>query len=218
VTARLRLDPDLVGHPASARSFIELEYWRGPHFNDDIATIPSGVAEHKAESRDRFFSGVDKTQIWWKDPEERRASDDKPYEVRTFEIEELIEDASSGLDAGRYGCRYAHAEYHIAKGVISHFDGAIRAYEEEAYLARLDLAIDRAGKHADYTKIFRIDGELPTRDWKRLLRDHYRGNELPDEIGIPAVDHIRLPTRPDAQHRRVVLKRAAHERGDLIAR
>jgi hypothetical protein len=83
---------------------------------------------------------------------------------------------------------------------------------------RLDLAIDRAGKHADYTKIFRIDGELPTRDWKRLLRDHYRGNKLPDEIGIPAVDHIRLPTRPDAQHRRVVLKRAAHERGDLIAR
>ncbi|MGO9174509.1 MAG: hypothetical protein ACLP7P_21445 [Rhodomicrobium sp.] len=200
VTARLRLDPDLVGHPASARSFIELEYWRGPHFDDNIAAIRSGVTEHKAEGRARFFSGVDKTQIWWKAPEERRASDNNPHEVRTFEIEELIDDASGGLGAKHFGCRYAHAEYDVAKGVISHFDGAIRAYEEEPYLARIDMAIDRAGKHADYTKLFRIDGELPTRDWKRLLCDFFRGNELiPEYLGaLDAAEHASISETPVA--------------------
>ena len=66
VRVRLRLDPDLVGHPASARSLIELEHWRGPLYSDDIAAIPKGVAEHKADERTKLYEGVDRTQVWWK--------------------------------------------------------------------------------------------------------------------------------------------------------
>ncbi|MDB5582319.1 MAG: hypothetical protein JWR80_7495 [Bradyrhizobium sp.] len=192
VRGRLRLDPDLVGHPDSARATMEMEYWRGPHFDENIAKIAAGVAEHKANSRDRYFSGVDKTQIWWKNPEERRHPDTGAYQVRTFEIEELIEDPSAGLGSDHYGCRYAHAEYDLANGVISHFDGAIRAYGGDAYLDRLDLAIDRAGKRSDYTKLFRLDGQVPVSNWKRLLTDFYRGNKLvPEYLGAPGAREDR---------------------------
>lgn len=180
---RLRLDPDLLGDPASTKALIELEYWRGPKYDEDISKIPNGVAEHKAEEQTRKFEGVDRTQIWWKAPETRMVGD-APSDYRTFEVEELIEDPSPGLSDERYGCRYAHAEYSVSVGAISHFDGAIRAYDGDEYLARFDASIDRAGKHSDYTKLFRFDGELSVPDWKRLLTDYYRGNILiPEYLG-----------------------------------
>lgn len=182
VVGRLRLDPDLVGHPGSARSKIELEYWHGPHYDDDIAAIPDGVAEHKSSDNDRLYSGIDKTQIWWKAPEIRGGS--PPRQIRTFEVEELIEDESPGLAEGEFGCRYAHAEYDLADRTISHFDGAIRAYGSDAYLKRVEKRIDRAGKHAQYTKLFRLDGQLPVESWKQVLTDWYLGNTLiPEYLG-----------------------------------
>lgn len=183
---RLKLDPDIVGHPASARNLIELEYWRGPLYSDDIAAIPDGVAEHKADDRTREFEGVDRTQIWWKAPESRRVDGGGTADYRTFEIEELIEDPSGGLGNEHFGCRYAHAEFSTDEAAITHFDGAIRAYMGEAYLDRIDASINRAGKQADYTKLFRFDGTLPIPHWKRLLSDFFRGNKLiPEYLGAP---------------------------------
>lgn len=191
VTARLRLDPDMIGHTGSARGVVELEYWNGPKYDDDIAAISSGVAEHKSAQRDRIYSGIDKTQIWWKDPETRPDANAGTRMIRTFEIEELIEDESPGLQAGHYGCRYAHAEYDLAEKTISHFDGATRAYSSDAYLERIGQRIDRAGKHADYRKLFRFDGALPVAMWKRVLTDWYRGNRLvPEYLGAPNEDIV----------------------------
>ena len=98
---RLRLDPDLVGHPASTRNLIELEHWRGPLYSDDIAAIPNGVAEHKADERTKLYEGVDRTQVWWKAPESRRV-DGQAVDYRTFEIEELIENPSGGLGDNQF--------------------------------------------------------------------------------------------------------------------
>lgn len=183
LTPRLRLDPDLIGHPDSFREPLELEWWRGPKFQDDISAIPSGVSEFKSSRSGRFYSEVDKTQIWWKSPE-TRFNPPGAREVRTFEVEELIEEASPGLRGEQFGCRYAHAEYDVASRTVSHFDGAIRAYDETAYMARIDVAIDKAGKQADYTKLFRLDGPLAPADWKRVLSDFYRGNRLiPEYLG-----------------------------------
>lgn len=192
VAGRLRLDPDMVGHPDSARSQIELEYWHGPKYTDDIAMIPDGVAEHKSTERDRYFSGIDKTQVWWKSPETRGGVSKEKF--RTFEIEELIEDESPGLDDGKFGCRYAHAEYDLQGEVISHFDGAIRAYSSDAYLDRIGRKIHRAGKYADYTKTFRLDGAIPVDLWKRVLTDWYRGNTLiPEYLGAPEEEPLDDP-------------------------
>lgn len=99
---RLMLDPDLIGHPASAQNLIELEYWHGSHYNDDIAAIPAGVAEHKADERSRFYEGIDRTHVWWKNPEQRLV-DEQYKKYRTFEVEELIENPSGGLSPDHYG-------------------------------------------------------------------------------------------------------------------
>jgi hypothetical protein len=180
---RIRLDPDLVGHPRDLKELIECEYWHGPLYSDDIASIPSGVTVHKASERTREFEGVDKTQIWWKSPE-TRTSDEGTKCFRTLEIEELMDLPAAGLPGDRYGCRYAHAEYSEDDKFITHFDGAIRAYPAEPYLTRIDLTIDHAGKHSEYTKLFRFDGELAIDSWKRLLSDYFRGNPLiPEYLG-----------------------------------
>ncbi|PDT85135.1 hypothetical protein CO669_31755 [Bradyrhizobium sp. Y36] len=200
---RLKLDPDLVGYPESAKHIIELEHWRGPLFNDDISSIPSGVAEHKANERTRFYEGVDRTQVWWKSPEVRQLEDDSIATYRTFEVEELIENPSGGLSEHQFGCRYAHAEYSKEKEAVTHFDGAIRSYLGDVYLDRIEASIDRAGKHAEYTKLFRFDGELMIRAWKRLLGDFFRGNPLiPEYLGaLPSTNEmLEAPLEAEAPH------------------
>ena len=195
VRVRLRLDPDLVGHPASARSLIELEHWRGPLYSDDIAAIPKGVAEHKADERTKLYEGVDRTQVWWKAPESRRVGGEA-VDYRTFEIEELIENPSGGLGFDHFGCRYAHAEFSADTAAITHFDGAVRTYSLENYLERIETSIERAGKHADYTKVFRFDGALAIPHWKRLLSDFFRGNKLiPEYLGAP----VEVDGKPAAE-------------------
>jgi hypothetical protein len=183
---RLKLDPDLLGHPASAQNLIELEYWRGPLYSDDIGGIPTGVAEHKADERSRFFHGIDRTQVWWKAPEHRDV-DGAVADFRTLEVEELVENPAGGLGDDRFGCRYAHAEFSMDAEAITHFDGAIRAYSGDAYLKRIDTSINRAGKNTDYTKVFRFDGVLAVSRWKRLLSDYFLGNNLiPEYLGASA--------------------------------
>jgi hypothetical protein len=201
---RLKLDPDLVGHPASVRNLFELERWRGPLYSDDITLIPEGVAEHKADERTKLYEGVDRTQVWWKAPESRRING-KLNGYRTFEIEELTENPAVGLYEKQFGCRYAHAEFSADEGAITHFDGAVRAYAWEPYLERIEASIDRAGKHADYTKVFRFDGALSIPHWKRLLSDFFRGNKLiPEYLGAPAEkDHglgAESPAKSAAAH------------------
>ena len=182
--ARLRLDPDLIGHGDSVRERLELEYWRGPHFRDDIENIQCGVAEHKADERLRYFESIDKTQLWWKSPENRESARGRQF-FRTFEVEELVDDPSIGLDGEKYGCRYSHAEYDIQETLISHFDGAIRAYAGDEYLSRIDKPINRAGKHSEYTKLFRLDSSIPVSSWKQLLTNFFRGNTFLSACPFP---------------------------------
>ena len=198
IRARLRLDPDIVGHPESAKNLLELEYWRGPKYDDVISNIPDGVSEHKSDADMRHFHGVDRTQIWWKRPESRLDEHGRSIEYRTFEIEELIEHPSGGLVSDQFGCRYAHAEYSDDENAITHFDGAIRAYDGDVFLERIDTSIDRAGKYANYTKLFRFDGPLPVQSWKSILTNYFRGNDLvPEYLG--ALHSSQTNERKDAE-------------------
>lgn len=184
---RLRLDPDMVGEPESFRFPMEFEYGHGPKFKADVGGIPNGVTVHTAREFERFYHGVSATHFWWKSPETRTdASGAAMY--RTFEAEELLEDPSAGLDGNDYGCRYIHSEFGLDQQAITHFDGAIRSYNSDAYInGRLQARIDRAGKHAKYTKIFRIDGTIPVEEWKHLTASFFRGNHLVPEYLTGAI-------------------------------
>lgn len=180
LTMLLRLDPDIVGAADSFIPPLEFEYIRGPKFDAHIDNIPAGVTEHRANDTERAMEGISRTEFWWKSSESRGITEKQSY-FRVLEAEDLIEDESPGLSRQQYGCRYVHAEYNATANAITHFDGAIRAYNSDAYFKRLDLDIRKAGKQTIYTKLFRIDGQLSVETWKALTAFYFRGNSLVPE-------------------------------------
>lgn len=71
-----------------------------------------------------------------------------------------------------------HSECEVVSNQITHFDGAIRGYDEAAYSSRKTLEFNKAGKHAIYTKLFRVDGAMPVEQWASLIGSFFRGNPL----------------------------------------
>ena len=187
---RLKLDPDRLGDPPLYGA-IELEHRWGPVFQDDIAQVSSGVTKHAADNATKLYCGVEFTEFWWKDVEERPDG----TRVRTFEMEELpdLDVPSAGVGKDYFGARHLHAEYTEGVRAITHFDGAIRGYRGEKYLARQDADIKSAGKHAEYTKLFRVDGPVQVDDWKRITCAYFRNNNLVPEYfsGKPSEVQIR---------------------------
>lgn len=178
---RLRLDPDVIGHADEYKGRIELEFWHGPKFSNDVSKIKSGAAVHKSTDRQRFFEGIDETHFWWKEPECRVNEPGLSKRFRTLEVEELVVEQSFGLAEDTFGCRYVHSEYDLDKASITHFDGAIRAYKGDAYSKRKEMQFNKAGKHSEYTKLFRIDKPIDMKQWKELVNAFYRGNTLISE-------------------------------------
>jgi hypothetical protein len=165
---RVALDPDMIGLARTLHDYEELQYWFGPHFTEDISTIPPGLTRHEASGDDRFFAGVSRTEFWW-------------YEqggARTFECEELQNIPSCGVGNGKFGCRFVHSIASSDHKTFQHADGAIRLYDEAAMIQRLDVDLKIAGRRTEYTKLWRVDGRMPVTTWKRLISDYYRDNIL----------------------------------------
>lgn len=188
VTVRVRLDPDMVGLAASVRTAIELEYWWGPKFSDDLSSIDPGVTRHEADDRQRYFHGISATEFWWQ-------SRDGQHILETEELRDL---PTLGAGQGRFGCRYAHSIVDEATKRIDHLDGAIRDYSEEEMLSRLDCALTDAGRSTTYTKLWRVDGDIPLHRWKNLVHHHFRDNPLVGEyLGTDAADEHPGPLPED---------------------
>ena len=83
-----------------------------------------------------------------------------------------------GVGEEFFGCRYIHSIYDMNKKEFRHFDGAIRMYDEIKILKRWETTINKAGKDSEYSKLFRIDGNLLLADWKKLAILYYHGNPL----------------------------------------
>lgn len=174
---KIALDPDSVGLASSYLMPVELEYWRGPKFDDDLTSIPVGVAVHKASEKERIFHGVERTEFFWH----------MQNGMRSFECEELLDRETLGIGADVFGCRYAHSIIDEATSLPNHLDGAIRIYEADRYLDRIETDISKAGKNSRYVKLWRIDGPIDLAVWKELVCDFFGGNSLPGEYlgGIP---------------------------------
>lgn len=166
------LDPDMVGLVESVKHRIELQYWWGPRFSNNLAFIPTGVTRHAATDGQRWFSGVSATEFWWHSRDGQH----------TLEAEELLDVESFASDGvPRYGCRYVHSIIDEASGRIEHLDGAIRGYSDEAMVERIDCAISEAGRRSQYTKLWRLDGRIDLASWKNLIHHYFRDNTLVGE-------------------------------------
>lgn len=168
---RLALDRDMVGLASTYLPRIELEYWWGPKFSDDLKSIPVGEAYHEASSQERLFHGISGTSFRW-------GSRDGQH---IFESEEVRDIPSAHTSEAEYGCRYVHSLVEEDSGRIIHLDGAVRLYSEEAMLKRVGAKLADAERAQDYVKLWRLDGEIPIADWKSLVSDYYRDNHLVGE-------------------------------------
>jgi hypothetical protein len=208
-TVRVRIDPDMVGLAASVMRPLEFDYWYGPRFDDALNSIPTGVTRHEAGERERFFFGISRTEFWW------QSRDDQ----HILEAEEVRDRPTVAGETDHFGCRYVHSIVEEKTGRIVHLDGAIRAYDEEALIERLDKSIAEAGRDTQYTKLWRADGDVPFSFWKRLVHSYFRDNPLvteyltgaaapEDPIPVAAAPAMAPDTRP-----RVVQRLVPHSMG-----
>lgn len=167
---KVAIDPDLVGHPSTLQCNIELQYWWGPKFSENLGEIQLGVSKYEADESDRFFYGIERTEFWWYEQDD----------LKTFECEEIrdLNAPSLGKSERHFGCRFAHSIVDATTGRPVHIDGAIRMYEESLMLERVDMDIMKFGRRSTYSKIWRIDGQISIDDWKCLLSDYFRDNHL----------------------------------------
>jgi hypothetical protein len=181
---RIALDPDLVGLAETALTAIELQYWWGPHFLDELPSVQLGVTRHDNDEIERIFNGISRTEFWWYEQEER-----------TFECEEVLDNASLGVSDDHFGCRFVHSIVDAKTGRSKHLDGAVRMYDQEAMLSRLDVDLMHAGRRSQYTKLWRVDQEIDVRTWKALINDYFRDNHLVGEYlgGKEKDDQVTRP-------------------------
>lgn len=171
LTLRIALDEDMLGLPETYRETIELEYWWGPKFSEDLSQIPKGITRHEANEMQRHFHGLSRTEFWW------HAQNDQS----SLECEELRDIPSLGVSRAEYGCRYVHSMLIPGTSTPVHLDGAIRMYDEPAMLERLEMDIARAGHRSKYTKLWRIAGNIDIASWKELVAHYFRDNPLVGE-------------------------------------
>ena len=167
LNVKVALDMDMVGLPGTEHPEIEYQYIRGPYFSEDLKLIPEGVTCYENEHYDNLFSNIVGTQFYWH----------KQDGTRTFECEELCDRENVSFDGGNtmlWGCRYVHSMLNPSTGLPTHLDGAIRLYNEENILERIDKKndISKCGKNSKYIKLWRIDNDFWVSLWKELFSSH----------------------------------------------
>lgn len=191
-SVKVLLDPDFVGYSPSYIPCHEYEYWYGPLYNDDISSIPEGLQHLENDECDKLFNNVKCTEFVW-----QKKDDGKRYQ---FEMEEVVDAELPALPDDNYACRYLHSFYDFEKQEFNHFDGAIRIYDLEKMLLRIDTPMDKMGHQAKYQKIFRMDGNISLSLWKSLITQYLCSNNLIyDYFGIerpfPKMEKQSLPRK-----------------------
>lgn len=166
---QIALDVNMIGLLGTESLEQEYQYWWGPEFDDDLSTIPYGVTRHENTEHNKIFTNLNFTEFGWYEQDNRQ----------TFESEEVIDMANIfSSDTEYYGCRFVHSMLNPDTKLPNHLDGAIRAYTTEQMCERLDMNIKDSERDTVYTKLWRIDNDMPVSLWKELISDFYRDNML----------------------------------------
>ena len=100
--------------------------------------------------------------------------------------------------------RYVHAERDIARGVLRHFDGAVKVYRKEDYTERVGTHIPGALRSFVKPKLFRIDGDIAVEEWIDLVCLFMKSNEMVVEYFNPVafLEMFELRVRDTAAWKR----------------
>lgn len=170
ISMKLAIDIDLIGLSGTEQRELEFQYWWGPKFNNGLSQIPIGLSRYENDSYNRVFNSIRSTEFLWYEQDD----------IKTLECEEIT-DVSNLTDENNeenYGCRYVHSMLSKDNEDVMHLDGAIRVYDTEKMLNRLDLSLDKAEKNTKYMKMWRLDGKIDVDTWKELITHYYRDNRL----------------------------------------
>ena len=188
-SVKVRLETNLIGYAPSWRQSHEYEFWYGPNYNDDIESISEGLTRYESDEIDKIYTNTKSTEFIW-----QKKDDDKQYQ---FEMEEVTDVEAPTLEKNTYGCRYLHALYDFDHKEFNHFDGAIRCYDLEKMIKRIDTPMNQMGHQADYIKIFRLDGHISLDLWKSLITQYLCSNHsVYDYFGIPRPFPKRQKEKP----------------------
>ncbi len=181
VTKYIAIDEDRVRINVDDTSYIELDTWYGPPYNDDISKIQSGVGKLRPpmdlnpDHVSLFFANAYSLDTKWS--EDGR--------IKTFQaLEFKSEQSYLILDGQKYfPARYVHAEFDLDSGTFRHFDGAVQCYSEEEYAQRRDSDFNynlksQARIKARSKKLFKFNGKLRTEHWVELCSHFFAGNPL----------------------------------------
>lgn len=93
---KIALDLDTIGDMSTLCQSLEMDYWHGPKFNDDIMTIQDGVTKHvlREDSPVRHINGIASMEFRWSVNGEKK---------KVFECEELPSIEALGLGQEEYG-------------------------------------------------------------------------------------------------------------------
>jgi len=188
---RIALDFNCIGLLGTQSRELEYSYWWGPKFNDDLSKIPYGVTAYKNDHYDGLLSDILQTEFGWY----------RQDGIQTFECEEVTDIANIEIKGNeKYGCRFTHSMINADTGLPTHLDGAIRAYTTDEMISRLDLDIKHSGRHTEYTKLWRIDGDIEIGLWKSLITNYYRDNMQVGEYfgGVDSKLDLRHTRRDNA--------------------
>lgn len=170
---KIALDPDIIGDMSTLRLSLEMDYWRGPKFNDDIMTIQDGVTKHalREGSLARDMNGIDSMEFRWSVNGEKK---------KVFECEELPSTETLGLGKEEYGAKYMHGIFPESEA-CEHVDGAIRQYDMLKFIERGENSLEKSGRNTEYRKLWRMDGRIPARVFKNLCHYYFRSDPLVEE-------------------------------------
>ncbi|MEC4049195.1 hypothetical protein OX284_007120 [Flavobacterium sp. SUN046] len=171
----ISIDFDRVRINVNTRKHVEFDTWFGAKFNEKIEAIEDGIIKLRPPAEldefdiEFFFGGVYSLDIKW-------TSYDN---IKVFQSEEFKTEKNKIIKNGieYYPVKYIHAEYDKTIKMFRHFDGAIHFYTKDEYLIRKDQDFNYNNKNKLQLKtlsqkLFKINGEIPVKDWVELT-SHY---------------------------------------------
>jgi hypothetical protein len=152
---------------------IEEDYWYGPHLTEEWLDDPYAVGRtvHEDPEGEGCVRGYWKYSAYWRM---------NGHTEKVVQMEEVVGEYEGTVGEYRV-LRYLHSIRDINQHQFTHVDGAVRAYDAQAFEKRKHEDMPPSTTANRYRKVFRVDGQIATHEWSDIVAKWFRGNVLATE-------------------------------------